>query len=404
MTNYLEHYIMLPMTAQSTSAAYIGTRFFGLPFWALISALSMILYKEFHVSAWQLTLLVALKPASSLLAVYWSSFNRKNLVLNLVLTNILRFVPFLFFFWVQSSLYVILAFGFYMTLSRGSMPAWMEIFKRHIPDSSRSRIFALGNTIEYVGTALLPLLLGVILDVNGDAWRWLFPLTAAVGIFSTLFLVRIPHSLTEELASQNQILLPWRRAWRLWAQDRSFSRYQLGFMLGGAGLMIIQPILPIFFVDNLHINYTQVMLAITICKGVGFALTSRLWSSYFDRTNIFIFSALVAAMAALFHPLLLASQSFLPLLYFAYLGYGVMQAGSELSWHMSAVTFSKKQESLPYSEMNIISVGIRGLIIPFLGNLIFATAGTTALFSLGSLLCLGGCLFLLKNRLYAIPN
>jgi len=389
------------MSASVTSVAFIWTRLFGLPFWALISALSMILYKEFHVSPWQLTLLVALKPASSLLAVYWSSYfysNRKNLVWSLVLTNILRFIPFLFFFWIQSSLYVILAFGFYMTLSRGSMPAWMEIFKRHIPDESRSKVFALGNSIEYLGTALLPLLLGVMLDVDGNAWRWLFPSTAAIGLLSTLSLLRIPISLTEEFPNQNQILLPWRRAWRLWANDRSFSRYQLGFMLGGAGLMIIQPILPIFFVDNLQLNYTQVMLAITICKGIGFAITSGFWSSYFNRTNIFIFSALVAGMAALFHPMLLAAQSFLPLLYFAYLGYGVMQAGSELSWHMSAVTFSKNQESLPYSEMNILSVGLRGLVIPFLGNFIFVLSGTATLFSLGSLLCLMGSGLLLRSR------
>ncbi|MCH9703934.1 MAG: MFS transporter, partial [Chlamydiae bacterium] len=192
------------MTARTTSAAFIGTRFFGLPFWALLSALSMILYKEFHVPAWQLTLLVALKPASSLLAVYWSSFNRRNLVSNLVLTNILRFVPFLLFYWVSSPLFVILAFGFYMTLSRGSMPAWMEIFKRHLPDESRSKIFALGNAIEYLGTALLPLALGVILDIDGSAWRWLFPLTALIGIFSTLFLVRIPHAWTKEVIEENR--------------------------------------------------------------------------------------------------------------------------------------------------------------------------------------------------------
>ena len=392
---------MVRMSASSTSAAFIGTRFFGLPFWALISALSMILYKEFHVSPWQLTLLVALKPASSLLAVYWSSYfysNKKNLVFSLVLTNILRFVPFLFFFWVQSSFFVILAFGFYMTLSRGSMPAWMEIFKRHIPDKSRSRVFALGNSIEYLGTALLPLLLGVVLDRDGDAWRWLFPITAGIGLLSTFCLIRIPASLTKEFPQQNQILLPWKRAWSLFGSDRPFARYQLGFMLGGAGLMIIQPILPIFFVDNLQLNYTQVMLAITICKGIGFAITSGFWSSYFNRTNIFIFSAIVAGMAALFHPLLLAAQSFLPLLYFAYLGYGVMQAGSELSWHMSAVTFSKNQESLPYSEMNILSVGLRGLVIPFLGNFIFVATGTATLFTLGSILCLMGSGLLLRSR------
>ena len=386
------------MSTCATSAAFIGSRFLGLPFWALISALSMILYKEFHVSPWQLTLLVAVKPLSSLCAVYWSSINRKNLVLNLVLTNVLRFTPFLFFYWVHSPLLIILAFGFYMTLSRGSMPAWMEIFRRHIPDQSRSKVFALGNSIEYIGTALLPILLGLLLDSDGSAWRWLFPLTALIGILATPCLIRIPHSPTKETEQTNQIFLPWRRAWTLLISDRSFARYQWGFMLGGAGLMIIQPILPIFFVDKLGITYTQVMLAATLCKGIGFAVTSGIWSSYFNRTNIFIFSAVVAGMAALFHPLLLASQSYLPLLYLAYLSYGIMQGGSELSWHMSAVTFSQHRDSLPYTEMNILSVGLRGLVIPLIGNLLFAYVGITPLFCLGSLLCLLGSLSLMKSR------
>src|SRR3990167_5772574 len=116
----------MAMTGNSTSVAFIGSRLLGLPFWALLSALSLILYKEFHVAPWQLTLLVALKPASSLFSLYWSSFlysNRKNLVWSLALTNVLRFLPFLFLFWVHSSTYLIFAFGVYMTLSRGSLPA-----------------------------------------------------------------------------------------------------------------------------------------------------------------------------------------------------------------------------------------------------------------------------------------
>lgn len=394
-------------SVKSTSAAFIWTRFFGLPFWAMLSALSMILYKEFHVSPWQLTFLVALKPASSLLAVYWSSFlfsDRKNLVWSLVLTNILRFLPFLFFYWIHSPLYIIFSFGFYMMLSRGSVPAWMEIFKKHIPDESRSKVLAIGNSVEYLGAALLPLLLGVLLDASGSAWRWLFPLTAALGLLSTLYLIRIPTLLTKEFPKQNRILLPWKRSLQLLTKNRPFARYQIGFMLGGAGLMIIQPFLPIYFVDNLHLTYTEVMLALAVCKGVGFAMTSQFWSRFFNRTNLFVFSAIVAAMAALFHPLLLAAQAFLPLLYFAYFGYGVMQAGSELSWHMSAVSFSKSEESLPYSELNILAVGIRGLIVPFLGNLIFAATGTGTILTLGSLLCMLGSLLLIRNRAVMLAN
>ena len=108
--------------ARSTTSAFIWSRVLGIPFWVMLSALSLILYKEFHISPLQLTLLVALKPASALFAAYWSSFfnqDRKNLVTNLVLANIARFVPFLFIFWIHSAWYLILSFGLYMVISRG---------------------------------------------------------------------------------------------------------------------------------------------------------------------------------------------------------------------------------------------------------------------------------------------
>ncbi|MFN0065961.1 MAG: MFS transporter [Chlamydiales bacterium] len=386
--------------SRSTSFAFIGTRVMGLPFWAMMSALAMILYKEFHVSPLQLTFLVALKPASALFSVYWSSYlhsDRKNLVWSLTLANVLRFVPFLFFVWARSSWYIIFSFGLYMVLSRGSVPAWMELFKKHIPNSRRSKVFALGNGAEYLGTTVLPLLLGFILDRNHDAWRFLFPITAIIGITSTLFLLKIPALLSKDLKIVSPILHPWKRSFSLLFKNRAFAWYQLGFMLGGAGLMIIQPILPIFFIDNLQLSYTEIMLALTVCKGIGFTLTSPLWASFFNRRNIFLFSAVVAGIAALFQPLLLCAQSWVPLLYIAYISYGIMQAGSEMSWHMSAVSFSQKEESVAYSEVNILAVGLRGMIIPFLGSVLFAFTNTTSVLCAGSLLCLLGSSLLVSR-------
>ena len=369
----------------------------------MLSALSLILYKEFHISAFQLTLLVALKPASALLAAYWSSiFNqdRKNLVTNLVIANIARFVPFLFIFWIHSAWYLIISFGLYMAISRGCVPVWMELFKMHLCSDKRSKVFVLGNTLEYIGTTLLPVILGIILDFHDKAWHWIFPLTGMIGLLSTFFLLRVPAHLTQEqVFKQNKLTLPWKQALKLLMTRPDFCRYQIGFMLGGAGLMILQPALPIFFVDTLKLNYTEMLLALTACKGLGFTLASPIWNRFFKKSNFFIFSAVVALLAALFPPLLLCAKWTLPVLFLAYLNYGIMQAGSELSWHLSAITFSNKDESFPFSETNILAVGLRGLIVPFLGSLVLVTAGTTTVFLLASMLCLLGTLWLVAPQI-----
>ncbi len=54
----------------------------------------------------------------------------------------------------------------------------------------------------------------------------------------------------------------------------------------------------------------------------------------------------------------------------AYLAYGIMQAGSELSWHISGSYFAKNSDSTAYRSLNVISIGIHGCIAPILGTLI----------------------------------
>src|SRR5689334_65115 len=105
---------------QTTLSAFLWTHILGVPFWGLLNnLLTFILYKDLHISPLQITLIVALKPMSSLLAPYWSQAIHQrpdNISSNLAWANILRYLPFLFVPWVHSSWYIIFAFGVYMLL------------------------------------------------------------------------------------------------------------------------------------------------------------------------------------------------------------------------------------------------------------------------------------------------
>ncbi|MBS0646093.1 MAG: MFS transporter [Verrucomicrobia bacterium] len=367
----------------------------------MLSALSLILYKEFHVSPFILTFLVALKPVSALFSTYLSSWiynGKKNLVCSLALINCLRFVPFLGLFWHTSPWTLVFAFGWYMVLSRACAPAWIELFKHNLPQEHRSKILSLGNMLEYLGSTLLPLLLGVVLDIWDQSWQLLFPLTAVFGMLSTIFLFRIPPHLNLLKDNENDPLTrPWRRAFKLIREYPDFRRYLLGFMLGGSGLMILQPALPALFVDHLHLSYTEIMLALAVCKGIGYTLASPLWTRLFNRLNLFTFSAFVTILAVIFPLLIFFANWSLVALYLAYLSYGMMQAGSEMSWHLSALTFSREKESLPFSETNILAVGLRGCVIPLLGGILVVNCSIVVVLLCSFLLCTAGMIVLAKT-------
>lgn len=383
---------------KNTRFSFLWTRILNVPFFAVLNLLPLILYKELNITALQIAAYVALKPISALLASYWSVPIHKRqdrLHSNILWANLWRYLPFLFFPWIDSAWFMILASGSYMTLNRGMMPAWMEIFKRNFKGMSREQVFAFGSILDYLGPAVLTLGVGLVLDDFHTSWRWLFFGTAVLGLSSTLFLYRlpkipVPHEKppAQTLTFFDKVAQPWRQTWELISNRSDFANFQVGYMFGGAGLMVMAATLTMFFVDVLHLSYTEIALAIALCKGAGVAASSPLWVRLFHRLDIFHFSALVTLLAALF-PFFLLSAQFHPLmLYAAYLLYGVMQGGSELGWHMSGPVFANEEESSLYTQTNVLTVGLRGCIAPFFGSFLYTVSGSTATLLFGAALCL----------------
>jgi hypothetical protein len=74
--------------------------------------------------------------------------------------------------------------------------------------------------------------------------------------------------------------------------------------------------------------------------------------------------------------------------FFAYIIYGVMQAGSELSWHLSGPVFSGTEDSSPYSSVNVLSAGLRGCVAPCIGALLCSYSNAVIVLMIGGILCL----------------
>ncbi len=344
--------------------------------------------------------MIALKPMSALFAPYWSQaiHNRPNRIIpNLIWANIWRYLPFLFVPWIDIPEIIVGIFGLYMALYRGVIPAWMETIKCNIPTLGRERLVSHGSTIDYCGAGLLPFILGMILDEYECSWCWLFPLTALLGLFSTILLYWIPTpsicgyvvpEVNDTMPLRERVVKPWIDSWRLIRKNIGFAHFQMGFMLAASGIMVMQPALPIFFVDTLNLSYTKMLFALAACKGIAFAITSPFWVGLFRNINIYHFCGLVTAITAIFPFLLLIAQYHIGFLYAAYLLYGIMQAGSELGWHMSGPVFAQKEESVVFSGTNVLMVGIRGCFAPALGAILYTIVGATGVMLLCSFLCL----------------
>ena len=398
-----------------TRSAVIATGLLSEPLLTLIyTFIPFLLYRDLHATAFMVTVLIMLKPVVSIFSMYWShpiKERRDLLVPNVILSGILGRLPFLFFPWVTNPWVVIGCAAFYIMSYRGGNPAWMEILKLNIPKEKRAPIFSFGASLGYAEGVVLAVGVGALMDQDVTAWRWLFPSAALLGMLSTMIQsrVQVPIDTTSPKRSlapkswREQLLEPWQNARALMNQRPDFNRFQWGFMFCGAGLMIIKPALPIFYVDILKISYTDLAIAISVCKGLGFSLSSPMWARWMNRADIFTLCGWVCLLVALFPFLILFSQAHNGWLYTAYFLYGIGQAGSHLCWHMSGPIFAADSDSSLFSSVNVVMVGIRGTIIPLLGGLLCAQWGCFLPLLVGTMLCLaGGALFFQQRQLAAV--
>lgn len=396
--------------------AFLASHCLHVPCWTLLTLLNFILYKTSTISPWYLTVLIAIPPLSGALAPYWSqAIHRRpdRLMRNLLYTQLVRYIPLVLLPWIHSPLWVLCSYGLLMTMQRACVPAWMELIKRHLNEEQRVKLLSQAHMIDYIGPALLSIPFAWLLDLHEELWREIIAIAAAVGLSSIISLCALAP-LTPALPSEvpptpsgrwlnwnalpallsTFLLKPWKESLSILKQEPDFARYLFGFMLGGAGLMIVKPALPSFFVDTLHLSYTEMGCVIALCRAVG-SLSSPLWSRAISLLDFSLFSSLVTAVAMFFPLCMLGAKTELAYLYLAYFLYGVMQAGSELSWHLSGVLFAKEKESSVFSTTNVLMVGLRGCFIPALGACLLTTYGAGAVLWMGmSLSCAATCYFL----------
>lgn len=400
----IETNIVDDVTLRRTRRAFLGTSLLGMPFWAIYTLLLFILYKDLHATPLQITTFIILRPLVSMFSIYWSAHvdkRKDRLRANVLWASLLGPFPFLFLPIIDNPWFIILASALYMTLFRGVYPAWMEILKLNLPESSRQKIVSYGTTFSFVGGGLLSLLIGHLMDDHFQIWRWIFPLAALMSILSVLLQWRIPIHLSPlekgAISSQenetepsvsllSQLIKPWKNVWNLMRTRPDFRRFQFGYMLGGFGLVIFQPALPAFFIDTLNLSYTELTTAITLCKGIAFALTSSFWARWLPKVNIYQFASIVALLVSVFPLLLISAQWHIVWVYLAYLAYGVMQSGSELSWHLSGPIFAKGEDSSTYSSVNLAVVGLRGCIAPLLGSMLVAAFSPVVVLLIGCII------------------
>jgi hypothetical protein len=174
-------------------------------------------------------------------------------------------------------------------------------------------------------------------------------------------------------------------------------------MLGGFGLMLMAPASILYYVDILPLSHENITVARYLCMGLGVISTSFLWQRGLRKVEISKLTSLLLFGFGLFPVCLLLAKVYGPWLYIGFFLYGVAQAGSNLLWHLSGILFAGEDDSPKYSTVNILTVGIRGVVASELGGILCYVLNPMIILGLGGLFCFIGCGYMLLKKPVSLP-
>ncbi len=391
----------------STTTLYLFSRVLCCPLEIFFTLLVFILGKDLGALPIQLTIITCFKPISSLFAYYNSSFifNKPQRIRYYLIGNYLvGSLPCLLYPFVENVWFYVASYAIFIVSIRSTFPAWMELLKSCMDKKSLSKIVSKGTSIFYALSLLLPPILGYCMDHSANVWRLLFVLFAALQILNML-IVFLFVAINPQIKWEGKKEHALKQSLSLLKEKPNFTHYLLLYVLGGVGILISQPILPIYFKENLNLSYTALTMAFSFCKGISFVIASPIWAKLSTQISLYRMNLYMNILTTVYFVFLLAANLGTEWLYAGYLFYGTMIAGCEMCWNVSGPFFANKEDSTIFSGLNLFSAGLRGCVAPLTGYLLFTYTNTTTVFVVAGLvtvLCLPYALWL--DRRYPVHS
>jgi MFS family permease len=279
------------------------------------------------------------------------------------------------------------------------VPASNALLQRNYTVLERGRVAGLGLAIQALATIATSLVVGRIYDARPGAYRAVYAVAGLVGFVSCLryaalryrsrpgepreaplFRRELGRTLLRSLRS------PFGGAVAILREDRGFRRYEAAYMSYGLAWMMLQPVIPVFLVERLHVAYGQVAAARGLIYFSAIALLSPLLGRLLDRLGPLRISR-YAFLTLILFPLLLASARDVPTVFLAFLVFGTGMAGINLGWTMGPIHFAGSRDSAAYMGAHVALVGVRSLIGGPFGIWLYRASGSPlATFAAASLL------------------
>lgn len=313
------------------------------------------------------------------------------------------------------------AFGAWMLVSlvvlgwvfwSGVVTIRTTVWRGNYPDADRASIAGRIATVQAIVMAVAGLLIGRAFDKSMDSAHLIFPSLAVTGLIGAFVYSRVRLRGQSRLARAERAGIVSERAsinplgvLRILVEDRRYASYMACMMVFGFGNLMISPTVVIILRDEFETTTLTAILVTTVLPLAIMPLAIPIWARLLGKAHVVIFRSIHswAFVTASLLYLIAVEMDFIPLMFIASATLGIGFAGGMLAWNLGHQSFAPPHRDAQYMSAHVMLTGIRGLIAPFVGVLIytsFAASGHAGLtFAVSLLLNIIGAIgFLLLRR------
>ena len=352
----------------------------------------VILKKSLNGSDSQILLLSFLICTAFLVSMYGTeivnrSANRSATIIKMGFTGK---IPLLLIPLYDSPVFFIVCIAISAYFDSMLLSSWNIVFKHNYREENRSRLYSFASTIQTIMILATSVLFGYFLDMNGFLFRFFFPAAGLLGMFMYYSLAKMislsmddDRSPSEKITSSfsmklagDIIVLPLRNTVRIFKQNKGFMRFESYFFLYGMAFMVISPALPIYLVDYIKMDYSQISFARGLIFNSALILFTPFMGKHHGHGNPTRFCGVIFLILTLY-PLFLLSANYASglhvpfggaeVIYFASFIFGIGMSGIGIAWSLSSIYYAPKYQESNYQSVHITLTGVRGLFSPALG-------------------------------------
>jgi len=377
---------------------------------SILNLSDTILAKTLSGSAFEVTLLNILNGGGYLASAFWAGamMNRPKAPFVLAAAIAGRLGMALVGVWREPGWFIAIV-GLAWVAEAMIVSAQVAIIQRVYRPQNREQVFGATISANTAVRLVLTVLAGKILDYNENAYGLLFAILGVCGFAGSLLMMRmeagvdyarrlergtrIARILSEPgfVAGLRSVRQSVRLVGRILKEDVLFRRFEENFFLYGVAFLSLVPIVPLYLVNDLGLDYTRIGVARGLMGQAGMILFSPLMGRVMRRVKPVRFCAYVFGFLASY-PILLLLSWFAPgqlqigTVYAAFLCFGVAMAGVNLAWNLSSLYFVGEADPSAYQTVHTVLVGGRGIGAPLLGYLVIQIATNLHGFALSAVL------------------